>query len=312
MTKSEQRIRESLLQGHNIIAEGDNMAVLATVPSSCARLIYIDPPFNTGRTQKRRLSTCRQADLGEQGTQGFGGRRYVRSESTGASYKDDFYDYRTFLLPRFDEAKRILTGDGSIFVHVDPRESHYVKIWLDQIFGRDAFMNEIIWAYDFGGRSKKRWPAKHDTIFWYAKNPRNYIFNYHEIDRIPYMAPGLVGEKKAREGKTPTDTWWHTIVPTSGREKTGYPTQKPLGIVRRIIEVHSGPGDFIVDFFAGSGTAGEAAARARRRFLLVDNNPEATAISEKRLHFASPKVIKFGKGSRIKRAANVQNTHGYT
>ena len=176
-----------------------------------------------------------------------------------------------------------LTDNGSLFFHIDYRESHYCKILLDEVFGRDSFINEIIWAYDFGGRSKRRWPAKHDTIFWYAKDPQNYIFNYEEIDRIPYMAPGLVGKEKAARGKTPTDVWWHTIVPTNGKEKTGYPSQKPLGILERIVKVHSNPGDLVVDFFAGSGTTGVAAANLGRRYWLCDSNPEAVAIARRRL-----------------------------
>ena len=188
-----------------------------------------------------------------------------------------------FLEPRLQEARRILTDNGSLFFHIDYRESHYCKILLDEVFGRESFINEIIWAYDFGGRSKRRWPAKHDTIFWYAKDPDNYIFNYEEIDRIPYMAPGLVGKEKAARGKTPTDVWWHTIVPTNGREKTGYPSQKPLGILERIVKVHSKPGELVVDFFAGSGTTGVAAANLGRRYWLCDSNPEAVAIARRRL-----------------------------
>ncbi len=199
------------------------------------------------------------------------------------SYEDSFDDYLGFLRPRLLEAHRILKDDGSLYFHIDYREVHYCKLLLDEIFGRASFLNEIIWAYDYGARSKKKWPAKHDNILWYAKNPDNYVFNYAQLDRIPYMAPGLVGPEKAAKGKTPTDTWWHTIVSPNGREKTGYPTQKPLGIIRRIIIASSHPGDVVLDFFAGSGTIGEASAELHRKFILIDSNPIAIEVIKKRL-----------------------------
>jgi len=260
----------------------DNLEALADVASGSASLVYIDPPFNTRRTQKRTsLRTVRDEEGGDR--TGFGGRRY-RSVVLGASQIEDrFDDYLGFLEPRLREARRILSPTGSFFLHVDYREVHYCKVMLDGIFGRESFINEIIWAYDYGARSRKRWPAKHDTLLWYAADPRRYTFHYDEIDRIPYLAPSLVGEEKARRGKTPTDVWWHTIVPPGGRERTGYPTQKPLGILERIVRVHSNPGELAVDFFAGSGTLGVAAARLGRDFLLVDENPEAIRVMAQRL-----------------------------
>lgn len=265
----------------NRILHGDNLTVLRTTPSESVDLIYIDPPFNTGKTQIRnRLSTVRDA-VGDR--TGFGGKRYrtIRIGSTG--YLDFFSDYLDFLVPRLTEAYRILKESGSFFFHIDYRESHYCKIVLDQLFGRACFQNEIIWSYDYGARSKTKWPTKHDNIFWYTKNPTNFTFNLEASDRISYMAPELVGEEKAARGKTPTDVWWHTIVPTNGKEKTGYATQKPLGIVERIVKVHSNPGDMCMDFFAGSGTLGEAAANNGRYFYLVDSNSEAIAVMERRL-----------------------------
>ena len=212
------------------IVLADNMEYLPTLPDGLADLVYIDPPFNTGRTQKRRSIRTVRDDAGGDRT-GFGGRRYRTVDAGSSSYSDDFDDYLAFLEPRLREAHRILKPDGSFFLHVDYREVHYCKVLLDGIFGRESFINEIIWAYDFGARSKSRWSAKHDNILWYAKNPRRYTYNYDEIDRIPYMAPSLVGAEKAARGKTPTDVWWHTIVGTNSREKTGYATQKPLGVL---------------------------------------------------------------------------------
>jgi len=260
---------------------GDNLQVLQQIPDGCARLVYIDPPFNTGRRQARiRIRTVRNKD-GDR--IGYKGQTYHTVELGRSGYDDKFDDYLEFMYPRLKEAYRILSGDGSFFLHMDYREVHYCKVALDGLFGRDCFMNEIIWAYDYGGRSKRRWPAKHDNILWYVKDPSNYTFNYDEIDRIPYMAPGLVTEEKARRGKTPTDVWWHTIVSTNGNEKTGYATQKPLGIIERIVKVHSNAGDLLVDFFAGSGTLGEAAALHGRDFILIDNNPDAIRVMARRL-----------------------------
>jgi site-specific DNA-methyltransferase (adenine-specific) len=263
--------------------------VLARTPSECAGLVYIDPPFNTGRA-RTRTSTRSVHDESGGDRVGFHGKRYRTIELGSTGYRDCFDDYLGFLAPRLEEARRVLRPDGSLFLHVDYREVHYCKVLLDQIFGRTSFVNEIIWAYDYGARSRSRWSAKHDNILWYAKDPEHYVFRHDEIDRIPYMAPDLVGPEKAARGKTPTDVWWHTIVSPNGREKTGYATQKPLGIVERLVRVHSSPGDLVVDFFAGSGTLGEAAARLGRDFLLVDDNPAAIEVMAKRL---SPYGVEF-------------------
>ena len=222
---------------------------------------------------------------------GFQGRRYRTVDLGTSGWDDSFDDFLAFLHPRLVEAHRILQPHGSLFLHIDYREVHYCKVALDRIFGRDCFQNEIIWAYDYGARSRKRWPAKHDNILWYTRDPRHYTFNYDAMDRIPYMAPGLVGKEKAARGKTPTDVWWHTIVSPNGKEKTGYATQKPLAILDRIIKIHSNPGDLVLDFFAGSGTTGASAARLGRRFLLIDHNPEALAVMRRRLAPYTPEII---------------------
>jgi site-specific DNA-methyltransferase (adenine-specific) len=260
----------------NRIYYGDNLPILQGLADGSIPLIYIDPPFNTGKVQQRtQLETVRSAN-GDR--TGFQGQRYQSTVVGTKRFRDLFDDYLAYLEPRLREAHRVLAPDGCLYFHVDYREVHYCKILLDEIFGRDAFLNEIIWAYDYGGRPKNRWPPKHDNILLYAKDPGDYVFNYDEIERIPYMAPGLVGPEKAARGKLPTDTWWHTIVPTNGTEKTGYPTQKPLGILRRIVQASSRPGATVLDFFAGSGTTGVAALEFGRRFILVDDNPEALAV----------------------------------
>ncbi len=275
------------------ILEGDNLSLLGTLPREFARLIYIDPPFNTGRTQARERMRVKASADGER--VGFGGRRYELERIESPTYEDDFEDYIAFLMTRIEASLPCLKPDGSLFVHLDYREAHYAKVALDRLLGRDRFRNEIIWAYDFGGRPKRWWPAKHDTIFWYVLDPQRYVFQFDEMDRIPYMAPGLVGKEKAARGKTPTDVWWHTIVPTTGKEKTGYPTQKPLGVLERIIKVHTEPGDTVLDFFAGSGTTGEAAARHDRGFVLIDENPKAIEVMSKRLARWGPEVVASSK-----------------
>jgi site-specific DNA-methyltransferase (adenine-specific) len=262
------------------VVHGDNLAVLPSIPDASVDLVYIDPPFNTGKTQKRtQLSTVR-SETGDR--TGFGGRRYATTKIGARSFADLFDDYLGFLEPRLVHAHRVLKPTGSLYFHIDYREAHYCKLLLDGIFGRASFLNEIVWAYDYGARTTKKWPAKHDTIFFYAKDPERYLFNAGEIDRIPYMAPGLVGPEKAARGKLPTDTWWHTIVSPTGKEKLGYPTQKPLGILRRIVVASSPPGGLVLDFFAGSGTAGAAALELGRTFVMVDESEEAIAVMRRR------------------------------
>ncbi|MBA2247755.1 MAG: site-specific DNA-methyltransferase [Chloroflexia bacterium] len=251
----------------------DNLTVLRDLPTGSVDLIYIDPPFNTGTKQARtRIRTDRSVD-GDR--IGFSGNRYRTTALGTLAFDDAFDDFLAFLEPRLIEAHRVLAATGALYFHIDYREAHACKLLLDRIFGRASFINEIIWAYDYGARTTRRWPAKHDTIFYYAMDPEHYTFNAEAVDREPYMAPGLVGPEKAARGKLPTDVWWHTIVPTGGKERTGYPTQKPLGIIRRIVTASSNPGDLVLDFFAGSGTTGIAARELGRRFILIDSNPDA-------------------------------------
>ena len=302
------------------IIEGDNLVVAASLPAASFTLVYLDPPFNTGRAQERQVVTARRAftiqsespapaaDAPEsRGSEsgaapivlnteqpaaapevrhGFHGHAYERVRGMLRTYDDSFDDYGAFLMPRLEEAWRLLADDGTLYLHLDYREAHYAKVMLDAVFGRDCFLNELIWAYDYGAKSRRRWPTKHDTILVYVKNPREYLFNSDEVDREPYMAPGLVTAEKAARGKLPTDVWWHTIVPTTGREKTGYPTQKPEGILRRIVTASSRPGDRVLDLFAGSGTTGAVASALGRDAVLVDDNPEAVRVMSERMPHA--------------------------
>jgi site-specific DNA-methyltransferase (adenine-specific) len=265
----------------DLVIHGENLDVLPRLPTGAFDVVYIDPPFNTGREQRRR-SLRVIADANGDRT-GFGGRRYRTHELGSLAYADAFDDYVGFLAPRLEQARRLLAPHGTLYVHLDPRESHYVKIHLDGLFGRDCFLNELVWAYDYGGKTRRRWPPKHDTILVYVRDPAGYHFDDAEVERIPYLAPGLVGPEKAAHGKRLTDTWFHTIVPTAGREKTGYPTQKPEGVVRRIVAASSRPGGWCLDFFAGSGTLGAVARALGRRFVLVDSQDEAIDVMRRRL-----------------------------
>ena len=265
----------------------NNLDVLPSLPDGAFTLIYLDPPFNTGRSQKRQ-STTSVRSVATDGSHavgtitGFKGQRYERIKGDLLGYDDQFEDYWAFLEPRLIEAWRLLADDGTLYLHLDYREAHYAKVLLDALFGRECFLNELIWAYDYGAKSKNKWPTKHDTILVYVKNPARYYFDSTTVDREPYMAPGLVTPEKVAKGKLPTDVWWHTIVSPTGKEKTGYPTQKPIGILRRIIQASSREGDWVLDFFAGSGTTGAVATALGRRFVLVDQNPEALAVMRAR------------------------------
>jgi site-specific DNA-methyltransferase (adenine-specific) len=271
------------------VYRADNLQVLPRLADASVDLVYVDPPFNTGKTQRRLTLKTRRAEDGDR--VGFGGRRYRTEQLAESSYRDRWDDYLAFLEPRLRHAHRVLKPSGSLYFHIDYREVHYCKLLLDELFGRDNFLNEIIWAYDYGGRPRNRWPAKHDNILFYAKQAGEHVWNADAIDRIPYMAPGLVGPEKAARGKLPTDTWWHTIVSPTGKEKLGYPTQKPLAILRRIVAASSPPGGLVLDFFAGTGTTGAAALAEGRRFVLVDDHAEAIAVMKRR--FAAESGVVF-------------------
>jgi site-specific DNA-methyltransferase (adenine-specific) len=286
---------------------GDNLQLLPKFAGGSFQLVYIDPPFNTGRQQARKtLRTVADAD-GER--TGFQGRRYRAKLLAESSYRDRFEDYLAFLAPRLEQAHRLLAGEGTLYFHIDYREAHHCKLLLDEIFTRECFLNEIIWAYDYGARSKRRWPSKHDTILVYVKDPSSYFFDADRVDREPYMAPGLITPEKAARGKLPTDVWWHTIVPTNGGEKTGYPTQKPEAIIRRMVQASTRPGDWCLDFFAGSGTLGAVAAQLGRRYILIDSNPEAVSIMRARLVRAGAQPKAQGGEGSVQGATRGRSVH---
>ncbi len=275
------RSRPDASTGNATIVHGEALDVLRSLPDGCAGLVYVDPPFNTGGS-RTGLRTSATADASATRL-GFAGKRYAVQQRTGARYDDRFDDYLGWLRPRLEETRRVLAAHGTLYFHIDPRESHYCKVLLDEIFGRHCFLNEVVWAYDYGARTTRRWPAKHDVILVYVRDALHYHFDTSEVAREPYMAPKLQTPERAARGKLPTDVWWHTIVPTNSRERTGYPTQKPLGIVRRIVAASSRPGELVVDWCAGSGTTGAAAAELGRRFLLVDDQKAAIEVMRARL-----------------------------
>lgn len=277
-----ERVRERLSSPtENQVLLGDNLPVLRRLPDACVDLIYVDPPFGTGQVRRLRSITT---GTGTRTRTGFGGRLYTYDVRSAHRYRDDMplEEYLDFLHERLVEMHRVLRPTGSLYLHLDFHAVHHARLVLDDIFGPERFLNEVIWAYDYGGRARDKWPRKHDNILWYRRG-ETWTFNRDEIDRVPYMAPGLVGADRAARGKLPTDVWWMTIVPTSGRERTGYPTQKPLKLLERIVRASSNPGDVVADFFGGSGTTAVAAARLGRRFLVTDISPEAVEITERRL-----------------------------
>jgi site-specific DNA-methyltransferase (adenine-specific) len=282
-------LRTPLSLDEDLILAADNLAAMAELPEGHFDLVYLDPPFNTGRAQVRETMTVKPVEGPEGSGQragtrvGFGGRRYASTLLGSLAYDDVFADYLAFLEPRLRRCRELLAPDGTLYFHIDYREAHYCKLLLDEIFGRDAFLNELIWAYDYGAKPRRRWPAKHDTILVYVRTPGAHHFDADAVDREPYMAPGLVTPEKAARGKRPTDVWFHTIVPTNGREKTGYPSQKPEGVLRRIVSASSHPGGWCLDPFAGSGTLGAVAQKLGRRFVLIDENPAAIEVMRRRL-----------------------------
>ncbi|KRF33359.1 site-specific DNA-methyltransferase [Yonghaparkia sp. Soil809] len=281
----------------DLLIHADNLTAMRRMPDSSMRMAYLDPPFNTGRAQLRRTTSHSRASAADDEStptptawQGFGGESYIRTVEALSSYDDRFADYWAFLAPRLQESHRLLDDRGTLYLHLDYREAHYAKVALDALFGRDCFLNEIIWAYDYGAKSRSRWPTKHDTILVYVKDPERYLFDSTEVDREPYMAPGLVTPEKAARGKLPTDVWWHTIVGTTSREKTGYPTQKPVGILRRMIQASTAPGDWVLDPFAGSGTTAAAARALGRRSVSIDSGADAVAVIERRLALTATRL----------------------
>ncbi len=227
-------------------------------------MVYSDPPFGTG--QERVMLRKREGKV-----------------ISKISYNDRYEDYLAFLRPHLEEMHRVLKATGTLYLHLDCRWSHYAKVMLDEVFGPECFLNEVIWAYDYGGRGKRCWPQKHDNVLVYVKTPGEHVFEWDAIDRIPYMAPGLQKDPaRAASGKVPTDVWWMSIVGTQSKERNGYPTQKPVKLIERAILASCPQGGTVLDPFAGSGTTGQAALNLSRPFTLVDLSPWAIEVMQER------------------------------
>lgn len=255
------------------IIRADNLTFMARLPGQCCDLIYVDPPFCTGKER----------------TRGDGRHKFADHWPGGLKA------YLDFLQPRLEQMHRILKPAGSLYVHLDWRAVHYVKVLLDDIFGEGQFLNEIIWSYRTGGLSKRWFARKHDTILLYARQAGKHKFkvlragafrtdgmNFDEQGR-PYKQTRAGRLYFHPDGPALTDVWEIPFLSTVSLERTGYPTQKPEALLERIIEASSEPGDLVADFFCGSGTTAAVAKRLGRRWLTCDISPEAVRMARKRV-----------------------------
>lgn len=250
----------------NVVYLSEASRLMSELSEGSIDLIYADPPFGTNNRQ-------RSGDL---------------------SYSDSFDDYVQFIKEHAAHLQRVLNDSGTAYVHLDYRWVHYAKVELDLTFGRENFLGEIVWSYNFGGRGKNFFAKKHDTILVYAKQKGHHVFNYDDIDRIPYKAPEMqyVGrsreeaERRIAAGQVPTDVWDIPIIGTNSRERVGYPTQKPTSLIRRIVVASSPVGGVVLDPFCGSGTTAIVAASVGRRFIVCDKSEDAVRVTGERLTHA--------------------------
>ncbi len=259
--------------GANKIACGDNLAFMSTLPDAHCELVYADPPFFTGRNHTQANGQHRVRDCWPGGMRG----------------------YLEFLRPRLEQMRRLLTPSGTLYVHLDWHAVHYVKLLLDDIFGYDHFLNEIIWSYRTGGRSTRWFARKHDTILVYARCRGRQKFNLQREGR--FRTDGLNYDETGRpykqtragrlyfhpDGPAMTDVWEIPFLSTVSLERTGYPTQKPESLLERIITAATDPGDRVGDFFCGSGTTLAVAQRLGRDWIGCDLSPKAVRLARRRL-----------------------------
>lgn len=273
----------------NQLLLGDNLQVLKTLPDESVDLIYLDPPFFSNRNYE-----VIWGDAGE-----------VRSFND--RWSGDMMHYIGWLKERVQEMHRVLKPTGSLYLHCDWHADAYIRVHiLDPIFGEKNFRNEIIWAYtNSGGRSKNGFAKKHDTIFWYSKLSKNFIFNSKDvlIERRAGKTSrgGIIGiDKDGRsfqeiksngkvyryfldEGKIPEDVWTIETMPPHGRERLGYPTQKPEALLERIIKASSNEGDVVLDPFVGGGTTVAVAEKLNRKWIGIDQSVQAIKVSQERI-----------------------------
>jgi DNA modification methylase len=285
----------------NRLVRGDNRAVLESLPDACVDVIYIDPPFGTGSTRRGRAQP--QSD----------------SHVTWHDVPNDPGAFVTWIEPCLCHSRRVLARHGSLFVHLDYRSVHYVKVALDRLFGRSRFINEIAWCYSVGGKSRRSFARKHDTILWYARTT-GYAF-YPDAVRVPRRAgshmrvvqgpdgepiqektdrrTGKVYRYPVAAGKVPED-WWPDIetLNRGDRERTGWPTQKPERLLARILGATAGDDALVADWFCGSGTTAVVAQRLGCRFVAVDIETDAIRCARDRLERCGRELAEAGTPPR--------------
>lgn len=280
---------------YNRFYSGDNLGVLRGFDAGSVDLIYLDPPFNSKRLYVGTKGSAAagasfkdiwtlddvgawQTELGDSDL-----TDYLRT--IARAHSEPMMAYTIYMTLRIIELRRVLKETGALYLHCDPTASHYLKIVLDIVFGKDAFRNEIIWSYRTGGVSKKHWARKHDVILFYAK-PK---YQHNPMQERIYYDKAFFTSKVDKTGKHYADVYlrdvWEDIKPllNLSKERTGYPTQKPVALLERIITASSQEGDIVLDPFCGGGTTCEAAAKLGRRWIGIDIEPRARELLAERL-----------------------------
>lgn len=284
-----------LIYGDNLLAmqaliAGDEATGLPPMRGK-VDLIYIDPPFDSKADYRTRINLP-GADIEQKPTT-------IEQFAYADTWKDGTVSYLKMLYPRLVLMRELLSDKGSIYVHIDWHVGHYVKVLMDDIFGKENFLNEIIWCYKSGGAGGGGYAKKHDTILFYSKNNSHLTFNI--VKEKSYMMPWsgknpaqvYYQDEKGTYTLVNTKDYWVDIgmLATSSYERTGYATQKPEALLERIIKASSNEGDLVCDFFGGSGTAAAVAERLGRRWITTDIDKPATLVMRKR--FIDQKVKPF-------------------
>ncbi len=265
-------------QGNGLLYLCDNLTVMRGLPENFIDLIYMDPPFFTGKERKAKS------------------RIRASEDSFEDTWTSDIDGYIEWLRPRLVETRRLLRSTGLIYLHLDWHAVHYVKVEMDTIFGYDRFINEIIWRYRTGGLSHNMFARKHDTILVYSKTSKFKIEPWKEkaYTKSRYRKAGVVnygsGETEFFSDSrgvynfvNASDVWEIPYINSQAKERVGYPSQKPELLLERIIASSTRPGETVADFFCGSGTTGVVAQKLGRRWILVDKSRDAVEVSRFRL-----------------------------
>ncbi|MHC5003682.1 MAG: DNA-methyltransferase [Planctomycetota bacterium] len=267
---------------------GDNLELMRErIGDGTVDLAYLDPPF---RTQTRQRAPAGAGDAAfddvwrwddeaatsfeAMATAGGAAGRALRGLELVVG-RSPLLAYLTMVAPRLVELRRVLTRSGSVYLHCDGSASHYLKVLLDAVFGTDCFLNNVVWLYGLGGSSSRYWPRKHDDLLWYARQAGAHHFE-------PAMVPARSVRMRGQEKKAP-DWWDIPSINNMAGERVGYPTQKPLALLRRVVGSSSPAGGLVLDPFCGSGTTLVAARELGRRWIGIDREPAAIAIARTRL-----------------------------